>query len=119
MLVGGIVPSGPNRFGFFLILLADIGVLWVKLKQNHHLLHPSMKSKTKISKFTERMSRRQRSAVLKASNVLAELSASEKHAALNVIRQRDTNGGLNYPWLASFFKVLSKMKAEESRSEDK
>ena len=71
----------------------------------------------KIRKLAEHLSLRQKSVVLRTSKILAELSASERHAALNIIRQQDKNGGLDYPWLASFFAVLGKLKAEESESE--
>lgn len=73
----------------------------------------------KIRKLTERLSLRQRSAMLRASKVLAELSASERRAALAIIRQRDKNGELDYLWIASFLTVLSKLKAKESKSEAK
>ena len=71
----------------------------------------------KIRKLVEHLSLRQRSVVLRTSKVLAKLSTSERRAALNIIRQLDKNGGLYYPWLASFFAVLRKLKAEENQSE--
>lgn len=70
-----------------------------------------------IRKLTEHLSLGQRSAVLRTSKVLAELSASERHRALDIIRQWDNNGGLDYPWLAGFLTVLDKLKAEESQFE--
>jgi len=70
----------------------------------------------KIRKLTGYLSLRQRSAILK---VLGELSASERRATLAIIRQQGKNGGLDYPWLASFFAVLRKLKAEENQSEAK
>lgn len=70
----------------------------------------------KIRKLTEHLSSRQKSAVLKTSKVLVELSASQRRAALDIIRQRDKNGGLDYSWLTSFLTVLSKLKAEQSHS---
>ena len=73
----------------------------------------------KIRKLTERLSLRQRSAILRTSKVLAELPTSERRAALAIIRQRDKNGWLDYPWIASFLTVLSKLKAEENQSEAK
>ncbi|MHC4571426.1 MAG: hypothetical protein ACYS0C_05045 [Planctomycetota bacterium] len=73
----------------------------------------------KIRKLAEHLSLRQKSVVLRTSKVLAKLSTSERRAVLNIIRQKDKNGGLNYPWLASFFAVLRKLKAEENQSEAK
>ena len=70
-----------------------------------------------IKKLTEHLSVGQRLALLKRSKVLAELPASERRAAVDIIRQRDKNGGLDYPWFASFLAVLSKLEAEESGSE--
>ena len=73
----------------------------------------------KIRKLAEHLSLRQKSVVLRTSKVLAKLSTSERRAVLNIIRQKDENGGLDYPWLASFFAVLRKLKAEENQSEAK
>ena len=64
-----------------------------------------------ISKLTKHLSLGQKSTVLRASRVLAELSSSERHAALDVLKQRNSNGGLDYRWLANFLTVLSKLKA--------
>ena len=73
----------------------------------------------KIRKLAEHLSVMQKSVVLRTSKVLAKLSTSERRAALNIIRQKDKNEGLDYPWLASFFTVLRKLKAEEDQSEVK
>lgn len=73
----------------------------------------------KIRKLAEHLSVMQKSVVLRTSKVLAKLSTSERRAALNIIRQKDKNGGLDYPWLTSFFAVLRKLKAEEDPSEAK
>ncbi len=73
----------------------------------------------KIRKLAEHLSVVQKSVVLRTSKVLAKLPTSERRAALNIISQKDENGGLDYPWLASFFEVLRKLKAEEDQSEVK
>jgi hypothetical protein len=73
----------------------------------------------KIRKFAQHLPLRQKSVVLRASKMLAELSPSERHAALDIIRQWNNNGELDYPWLASFLAVLGKLKAEENQSEPK
>lgn len=73
----------------------------------------------KIRKLAEHLSLRQKSVVLRTSKVLAKLSSSERRAVLNIVRQKDKNGGLDCPWLASFFSVLRKLKAEENQSEAK
>jgi len=70
-----------------------------------------------IRKLTKNLPLRQRSAVLRISNRLAELPASERRAALNIIRQRYENRGLDYPWLTSFLAVLGNLKAEQSHYE--
>ncbi len=70
----------------------------------------------KIRKLAGYLSLGQKSAILE---VLAKLSTSERRAALNIIRQKDKNGGLYYPWLARFLAVLRKLKAEENQSEAK
>ncbi len=71
----------------------------------------------KFKKFTEHLVLRQRSEILRGSKVLEELSASERHAAMAIIRQRNKNGGLDYLWTTRFLIVLSKLKAEERESE--
>ncbi|MHC4083971.1 MAG: hypothetical protein ACYSWZ_07680 [Planctomycetota bacterium] len=71
----------------------------------------------KFRKFTEHLASRQRSEILRRSEVLEELSDSERHAAMTIIRQRNKNGGLDYLWTARFLIVLSKLKAEEKESE--
>lgn len=80
---------------------------------------PQLEVRDEISELTEHLSLGQRSAVLRTSKVLAGLSASERRAALDIIRQRAQNGGLDYPWFAGFLAVLGRLKAEESRSEAK
>lgn len=71
----------------------------------------------KFEKFTERLASSQRSEILRRSEVLKELSASERRAAMAIIRQRNKNGGLDYLWTARFLIVLTRLKAEERESE--
>lgn len=89
----------------------------VQIKTKSSLTASQHEVQDEIRKLTEHLSLGQRSAVLRTSKVLAELSASERHRALDIIRQWDNNGGLDYPWLASFLTVLDKLKAEESQFE--
>ena len=56
----------------------------------------------------------QRLAVIKNSEVLAELRASDRRKALNIIRQRDKRGELDYPWLNGFLEVLRVLKSGEN-----
>ncbi|MHC4736787.1 MAG: hypothetical protein ACYTDW_20390 [Planctomycetota bacterium] len=65
----------------------------------------------------EHLTSRQRSVILRRSEVLEELSASERSAALAIIRQRDKNGRLDYLWTAHFLTVLTKLKAQERDDE--
>lgn len=64
-----------------------------------------------IRKFAQHLPSMQKSVVLRTSKLLAELSVSERRAAMNIIKQQDKNGGLDYPWLVSFLTLLSKLKA--------
>ena len=70
---------------------------------------------SKFREFTERLASRQRSEILRRSEVLEELSASERRAAMAIINQRNNNGGLDYLWTARFLTVLSKLKVEERK----
>jgi hypothetical protein len=71
----------------------------------------------KFLKFTEHLASRQKSEILRKLKVLEELSASERRAAMAIIMQRNNNGGLDYLWTTCFLTVLSKLKAQESKSE--
>lgn len=70
-----------------------------------------------IRNLVKHLSSDRRSVVLKTSEVLAKLRASERRSAEDILRRRYKNGGLDYSWLTSFLAVLSKLKAEESQSE--
>ena len=67
----------------------------------------------RFGKLTEHLTSRQRSVILRKSKVLEELSASERSAALAIIRQRDKKGRSDYLWTAHFLTVLTKLKAQE------
>jgi hypothetical protein len=66
----------------------------------------------RFGKLTEHLISRQRSVILRGSEVLEELSFSERRAALAIIRQHDKNGRLDYLWTAHFLTVLTKLKAQ-------
>jgi hypothetical protein len=73
----------------------------------------------KFRKFTKHLASRQRSVILRRSEVLEELSTSERRAAMAIIRQRNKNGGLDYLWTSRFLTVLTKLKAGEREPEAK
>lgn len=76
-------------------------------------LAPQREVQAAIRKFARHLPPAQRSLMQKTSKMLAELPASERRAAVDIIRRRDKNEGLDFRWLTSFVAVLRKLKAEE------
>jgi len=67
----------------------------------------------KLRHLTEHLTSRHMSVILRESEVLEELSISQRRAALAIIRQRGKNGKLDYLWTVNFLTVLTKLKAQE------
>ena len=63
-----------------------------------------------IRKLIKHGSQRQKSAVQKALTVLDELPASQRRLAMNIIRRKLKNGGVDGRWLIGFLVLLRKLK---------
>ncbi|MHC4396468.1 MAG: hypothetical protein ACYS1A_12515 [Planctomycetota bacterium] len=87
-----------------------------QVKTNSASLNHQPDVKNKITKLTKHLPSDQKSTVLRASKVLAELSPSQRREALALLEQRNNNGGLDYRWITEFLTVLGKLKAQESCS---
>jgi hypothetical protein len=68
----------------------------------------------KMSEFTKHFSAPQKSTVMRAAKVLAQLSPSQRSELFALLQMRSGNGGLDYNWLTSLFTVLRKLKAQET-----
>ncbi len=68
----------------------------------------------KMAEFTKNFSAPQKSTVMRAAKVLAQLSPSQKSELFALLHRRNSNGGIDYRWLTSLFTVLKKLKAEEN-----
>lgn len=67
-----------------------------------------------MAELTKHLSASQKSAVIRAAKVLAQLSPSQKSELLALLQKRNCNGGIDYRWLTNLFTVLKKLKAEET-----
>lgn len=86
----------------------------IKTKSSFGAHRPNVKKE--IIKLTKHLPSKQKTAILRASNVLAELSSSERLTALDLLRQKSENGGLDYLWLANFLTSLTSLKTEQNQS---
>lgn len=86
----------------------------IKTKSSFVARRPYLKNE--ITKLTKHLPSKQKTAILRASKVLAELSSSERLTALDLLRQKNENGGLDYLWLANFLTSLTRLKAEQNQS---
>ncbi len=68
----------------------------------------------KIAKFTKNFSAPQKSNVLRAAKVLAQLSPSQRSQIFDLLQKKKNNGGIDYNWLTNLFTVLKKLKAEDT-----
>jgi len=68
----------------------------------------------KMAEFTKHFSAPQKSTVMRAAKVLAQLSPSQKSELFALLQKRNTNGGIDYHWLTNLFTVLKKLKAQET-----
>ncbi len=68
----------------------------------------------KMAEFTKHLSAPQKSTVMRAAKVLAQLSPSQRSELFALLQKRNTNGGLDYQWLTSLLTVLKKLKAQET-----
>ena len=73
-----------------------------------------LRGQDEIDKLVKGASLGQKSAVLNASRVLARMPESERHTALDLIKQHRSNGRLDCSWAAGFLKVLASLEAEEN-----
>lgn len=87
-----------------------------KIESKSSLLESQHEVQGKVRKLLRDLSLSQKLAMLKASDILAELPPSQRRAALHIIRQRNKRTEVDVAWLASFLKVLRALKAEENRA---
>lgn len=84
------------------------------IKSKYSLLESRHEVQNTTNKLLIDFSLSQKLAMLKASQVLAQLRPAERRAALNAIKQRDKRDEIDFAWLAGFLKVLRALKAEEN-----